>query len=516
MNSIRVTGRGGVWEEAIIRSPSHTQIIGLSATLPNGRQLAEWMQSVTGRTTMLVEAPGKRPVPLRYLFATRDGLFPLFRDPDAGPGAPRGLLGLRGDGANDHQHTDKKKKKKGFTKIVEGEDDKTSKISNLPHGLQPNPILAVEAQKRLNRVNRAIQRQKMEAVNKFVDEVDADFEWDGRKEERRYSNKKRSAESYKNLFQMSAREERQQRERLLRSEMRKAVPSLPILLKRLQQKRLLPAIIFIFSRAECDKSARHVCNFMKAGSSSSSSNSMQQEKRDDLDVEEFSTRTRRKQREDEVQKESGLIEDEEGRTFRSRGNYVNEDVLEYSMQKRGNGRANELDGGDPLASRKWQFYAREGFLNFDEVRTVAARIQAFNEENDEIAFPDDIVEQYLFGVGSHHAGMLPAHKAFVESLYRAQLMKAVFATETLAAGINMPARTTAICALAKRDDSSINLLETSNLLQMAGRAGRRGMDTDGTCVIVATPFETHEDAVTILTNPIKPSLLSSLPRIRSP
>ena len=144
-----------------------------------------------------------------------------------------------------------------------------------------------------------------------------------------------------------------------------------------------------------------------------------------------------------------------------------------------------------------------GTLSFS-LTMVAARIQAFNEENDEIAFPDDIVEQYLFGVGSHHAGMLPAHKAFVESLYRAQLMKAVFATETLAAGINMPARTTAICALAKRDDSSINLLETSNLLQMAGRAGRRGMDTDGTCVIVATPFETHEDAVTILTNPIKP------------
>jgi len=444
--------------------------------------LAEWMQSVTGRTTMLVEAPGKRPVPLRYLFATRDGLFPLFRDPDAGPGAPRGLLGLRGDGANDHQHTDKKKKKKGFTKIVEGEDDKTSKISNLPHGLQPNPILAVEAQKRLNRVNRAIQRQKMEAVNKFVDEVDADFEWDGRKEERRYSNKKRSAESYKNLFQMSAREERQQRERLLRSEMRKAVPSLPILLKRLHSYQ--PLYSSFHGRSVINRRGMSVIL--------------------------------RKQREDEVQKESGLIEDEEGKTFRSRGNYVNEDVLEYSMQKRGNGRANELDGGDPLASRKWQFYAREGFLNFDEVRTVAARIQAFNEENDEIAFPDDIVEQYLFGVGSHHAGMLPAHKAFVESLYRAQLMKAVFATETLAAGINMPARTTAICALAKRDDSSINLLETSNLLQMAGRAGRRGMDTDGTCVIVATPFETHEDAVTILTNPIKPSLLSSLPRIRSP
>lgn len=86
-----------------------------------------------------------------------------------------------------------------------------------------------------------------------------------------------------------------------------------------------------------------------------------------------------------------------------------------------------------------------------------------------------------------------------------ELMKVVFSTETLAAGINMPARTTVICAMAKRGDgSSMNLLETSNLLQMAGRAGRRGFDTEGTCVIVATPFESHEDASKILTDELKP------------
>ena len=69
----------------------------------------------------------------------------------------------------------------------------------------------------------------------------------------------------------------------------------------------------------------------------------------------------------------------------------------------------------------------------------------------------------------------------------------------------MPARTTVICSLAKRGGSgSMNQLETSNLLQMAGRAGRRGMDTTGTCVLVATPFEGEDVAAKILTDPIQP------------
>lgn len=50
----------------------------------------------------------------------------------------------------------------------------------------------------------------------------------------------------------------------------------------------------------------------------------------------------------------------------------------------------------------------------------------------------------------------------------------------------------------------MNLLETSNMLQMAGRAGRRGMDIEGACVVAATPFEGPEEAITVLTNEIKP------------
>lgn len=64
------------------------------------------------------------------------------------------------------------------------------------------------------------------------------------------------------------------------------------------------------------------------------------------------------------------------------------------------------------------------------------------------------------------------------------LLKLVFATETLAAGINMPARTTLISALSRRRDGGIGPLAHNELLQMAGRAGRRGYDTSGNCVIL--------------------------------
>ncbi|MBX9689492.1 MAG: hypothetical protein K2X27_22470, partial [Candidatus Obscuribacterales bacterium] len=74
------------------------------------------------------------------------------------------------------------------------------------------------------------------------------------------------------------------------------------------------------------------------------------------------------------------------------------------------------------------------------------------------------------------------------------LIKAVFATETLAAGINMPARTTVISAISKRSDDGHRLLTASEFLQMSGRAGRRGMDEIGHVVVLRHPFE-HIDEV---------------------
>jgi superfamily II RNA helicase len=82
--------------------------------------------------------------------------------------------------------------------------------------------------------------------------------------------------------------------------------------------------------------------------------------------------------------------------------------------------------------------------------------------------------------------MYAAWKGLVETLFQQGLIKVVFATETLAAGINMPARTTVISSISRRRDGEYAALPHNDLLQMAGRAGRRGYDTQGHCVISQT------------------------------
>ena len=108
------------------------------------------------------------------------------------------------------------------------------------------------------------------------------------------------------------------------------------------------------------------------------------------------------------------------------------------------------------------------------------------------------LEYLLCGVASHHAGLLPGWKVLVEKLFQEGLIKVVFATETLAAGINMPARSTVISAISKRTDSGHRMLTASEFLQMSGRAGRRGMDEIGYVTIVGTPHQTPQDVAELV------------------
>ena len=98
-------------------------------------------------------------------------------------------------------------------------------------------------------------------------------------------------------------------------------------------------------------------------------------------------------------------------------------------------------------------------------------------------------EGLLRGLAAHHAGMLPAFRHTVEELFTAGLVKAVFATETLALGINMPARTVVLERLVKFNGEQHVPLTPGEYTQLTGRAGRRGIDVEGHAVVLWNPGE---------------------------
>ncbi|MBO5434442.1 hypothetical protein J6A31_01295, partial [bacterium] len=136
-----------------------------------------------------------------------------------------------------------------------------------------------------------------------------------------------------------------------------------------------------------------------------------------------------------------------------------------------------------------------------------ARIRQFIDEyiaENPYLYNNKHIEYLLCGVASHHAGLLPSWKILVEKLFQQGLIKVVFATETLAAGINMPARSTVISSTSKRTDSGHRMLTASEFLQMSGRAGRRGMDEVGYVTVVGTPFQSPEEVAELVLSDANP------------
>ncbi|MHB1988324.1 MAG: DEAD/DEAH box helicase [Acidimicrobiales bacterium] len=97
------------------------------------------------------------------------------------------------------------------------------------------------------------------------------------------------------------------------------------------------------------------------------------------------------------------------------------------------------------------------------------------------------------GLAAHHAGMVPPFREAVEACFAEALVKVVFATETLALGINMPARCVVIEDLTKYGGSGHQELTPGEYTQLTGRAGRRGIDDVGYAVVLASPFHSFED-----------------------
>ena len=143
------------------------------------------------------------------------------------------------------------------------------------------------------------------------------------------------------------------------------------------------------------------------------------------------------------------------------------------------------DRGHPNLLQKWQ--RKEILAKFD-----ALCIQFDIVEEKDIAAFRRLVSR---GIAYHHAGMLPTLKEVVERLFTSGLIQLLFTTETFAVGINMPACTVVFDSLEKFDGIGFRYLKSREYHQMAGRAGRRGIDTIGYVYAQIQPFYADADEV---------------------
>ena len=294
--------RGPVWEEVIIHLPARVRLVCLSATVSNAIELAEWISTVRGPTTAVVE--DRRPVKLDNLY-------------------------LIGDKTHDRLHM----------------------LPTLVNG----------------RMNGDAARLDEEAARHVK------------------GNRARRSGT-------------QGRRRLF-------TPSRLEVIDRLETHGMLPAIYFIFSRAQCDEAAKAA-----------------------------------------------------------------------------------LAAGLRLTTGEERERIRE---------IVDARLGAIDPADLAVLGYNSFLGQLEAGIAAHHAGMVPPFKEVVEACFVEGLVKVVFATETLAVGINMPAKTVVIEKLTKFTGDHHAFLTPGEYTQLTGRAGRRGMDDLGYAVVLWSPFVPFEQVAAL-------------------
>ncbi|MFP3902311.1 MAG: DEAD/DEAH box helicase [Acidimicrobiia bacterium] len=128
---------------------------------------------------------------------------------------------------------------------------------------------------------------------------------------------------------------------------------------------------------------------------------------------------------------------------------------------------------------------------------VDERTAALTDDDLDVLGFDRWVAALEMGIAAHHAGMVPPFKEAVEACFVEGLVKAVFATETLALGINMPARSVVIERLTKFTGEARAFLTPGEYTQLTGRAGRRGIDEVGYAIVLWSPFVPFEQVASL-------------------
>jgi ATP-dependent RNA helicase HelY len=143
------------------------------------------------------------------------------------------------------------------------------------------------------------------------------------------------------------------------------------------------------------------------------------------------------------------------------------------------------------------------------IRAIAeAHVAALSDDDLDVLGYGEWLEGLESGIAAHHAGLVPAFREAVEACFAAGLLKAVFATETLSLGINMPARSVVIERFTKFGGAGRAPLTSGEYAQLTGRAGRRGLDREGHAVVLWSAETAFADVARVATAP-SPDLRSA-------
>jgi len=139
---------------------------------------------------------------------------------------------------------------------------------------------------------------------------------------------------------------------------------------------------------------------------------------------------------------------------------------------------------------------------------VESKVESISDDDLSALGYGEFITALSAGVASHHAGMVPAFREAVEACFNEGLIKVTFATETLALGIDMPARTVVIERLSKYDGKNHLPLSAGEYAQLTGRAGRRGKDIEGNAVVLWNPYVSFR-RIALLAASSPPDVISS-------
>lgn len=133
--------------------------------------------------------------------------------------------------------------------------------------------------------------------------------------------------------------------------------------------------------------------------------------------------------------------------------------------------------------------AAKSDYNSDEEKRLVQQvfsnaISILSEEDQKLPQVESVLPLLKKGIGIHHSGMLPVLKETIEILFSEGLLKVLFATETFAMGLNMPARTVLFTSCRKFDGKENRWITSGEYIQMSGRAGRRGLDDKGIVILM--------------------------------